>query len=217
MVIKKLRLAIFDFDDTLFLGQSHVHFLSYVESKLPFFKLLYCKLRKRLVFKTLTDQAKKDFLLEPFKGYSTEMFEEMAFLFYKDIVIKRLNRSILERYLEHKSSGYMVIIASGGFDIYLKFFEQEFNADLLISTKLEFKDGYFTGKIQGEEILSERKALMVSRMLGSVEVDWLSSFVYSDHVSDIPLFNLVGNKIFVDVGQDKSWISDEFQIIQIRN
>jgi HAD superfamily hydrolase (TIGR01490 family) len=210
-----LRVAIFDFDDTLFYGQSHSYFLSYIESKLPLLKFLYCKIRKRVVSKALTDRLNKEFLLEPFKEYSKEKIDNIAYAFYNDVIKKRLCKILLERYFEHKSNGDMVIIASGGFDVYLKYFEQEYNADLLISTKLAFQNNFFTGKIQGEEALSENKAFMVKSLLVNAKVDWSSSFAYSDHVSDIPLFNLVGNKNLVDIGQDKSWISSDFKIIKI--
>jgi len=212
-----LRVAIFDFDDTLFYGQSHSYFLSFIESKLPLLKFFYCKIRKRVISKGLSDRSNKEFLLQPFKDYSREKIDNIAYAFYKDVIKKRLCKIILERYFEHKSNGDIVIIASGGFDVYLKYFEQEFYPDLLISTKLEFKNNLFTGKIQGEEVLSENKAFMVRSLLANTQVNWASSFVYSDHVSDIPLFNLVGNKNLVDIGQDKSWITGDFKIIEILN
>jgi HAD superfamily hydrolase (TIGR01490 family) len=155
----------------------------------------------------------KEFLLEPFKGYIKDDFDNLAYKFYNEIIKKRINKAVLEKYYHHKSSGDMVIIASGGFDIYLKYFEQEYNADMLISTKLDFEGEYFSGKILGEEVLSENKAHMVKVYLDNIQVDWKSSFVYSDHMSDIPLFNLVGNKFLVDIGQDKSWVSSDFKIV----
>lgn len=212
---KALRVAIFDFDDTLFYGQSHSYFISYIESNLPLLKFFYCKIRKRVVFKASTERLNKEFLLEPFKDYSKEMFDNIARAFYQDVIKKRLCKILLDRYFEHKSKGDIVIIASGGFDVYLKYFEQEYNADFLISTKLAFNNNFFTGKIQGEEALSENKAFMVRSLLINSRVDWASSFAYSDHVSDMPLFNLVGNKNLVDIGQDKSWVPDDFEIIKI--
>lgn len=207
------RVAIFDFDDTLFNGQSHSYFISYLESKLPAHKFIYTKLRKRFEPKSINDRLHKEFLLNPFKGYSEEWIDKIAFDFYTNVIRGRLNKKVLNEYSNHKTVGDKLIIASGGFDVYLKYFELEFQPELLICTKLEFKNSIFTGKFKGEEVLSENKAMQVKFELSGDLIAWQDSYVYSDHISDLPLFNLVGNKIVVDIGQDKSWLSADYKVI----
>ena len=207
---KNKHAAIFDFDDTLFHGQSHSYFISYLESKLPLIKYFYAKLRKRFEPKPLNDKMHKEYLLRTFKGLSKEWIDKIAFDFYNDVIRNRFNKKVLNEYHKHKSLGDKLIIASGGFDVYLKYFELEFKPDLLICTKLEFKNKLFSGSFNGEEVLSENKSKRVKHELSKDDIAWQESYVYSDHVSDLPLFNLVGNKILVDIGQDKSWLTKDY-------
>ncbi|MFN5704754.1 MAG: HAD family hydrolase [bacterium] len=207
------RVAIFDFDDTLFRGQSHSYFISFLESKLPPLKFFYTKLRKRFEPKAINDRLHKEYLLKPFKGYSEEWIDKIAFDFYNDVIRRRLKKKVLNEFSKHKSVGDKLIIASGGFDVYLKYFELEFQPEILICTKLEFRNGIFTGKFKGEEVLSENKALQVKLELSEEIIAWQDSYVYSDHISDLPLFNLVGNRIVVDIGQDKNWLAADYKVI----
>ncbi len=207
------RVAIFDFDDTLFVGQSHSEFISYLESKLSIYKFFYAKLRKRFEPRPLNDKMHKEFLLKPYNGYSQKWIDKMANSFYNNVVRKRFNEKVISQFNNHKAEGYMTIIASGGFDVYLKYFKLDFKPDLLICTELEFNNNLFTAKIKGEEVLFENKVKQIKLNLNEDEIDWKESYAYSDHISDLPLFNLVGNKVLIDIGQDKRWITKDFKVI----
>src|SRR5688572_20097774 len=85
----KTILAIFDFDDTLFKGQSHSYFLSYLESKLPLFKRVFLKISKRLVRSKQNDRQQKEYILSAFKGVSTETFDHYAANFFSTFMLNR--------------------------------------------------------------------------------------------------------------------------------
>jgi len=213
----KVKLAIFDFDDTLFIGQSHNLFFSFLESKLPIFKKFFFKIIFRFFLNNnlITSKKNKEFRFKPYKGISAKLFNEYSEYFYINIIRPRLSLKILSLLSNHRKEGFLIVIASGGFECYIKHFVEDYNIDYAVSTKLNFDNNQFSSLIEGNECLGEEKVKRVKHMFKNFDVDWNNSFVYSDHISDQPLFNLVLNKVFVDSGQSKEWINDEFKTIRI--
>lgn len=206
----KKVLAIFDFDDTLFNGQSHSFFLSYLESKLPVHRRILLKIRKRMMWSKLNDREQKEFILSAFGGISAEQVESYAQDFFATVVLNRLNERVCSVLKEHREKGHTIVIASGGFEPYLKFIKTYFKVDHLICTRLMFNNGLFKGAIDGQECLGPHKAFMLKTAFNDVDVDWENSYVYSDHQSDIPLFALAGNKVVIDFGQGLDWAHDGY-------
>lgn len=216
MVTKK-KLAIFDFCDTLFDGQSISYFLDFLEAKLPIHKKVYSKIRKRLnPISSSESKRYKEYLLKIFVGMRKSKFDENAKEFYEDIVKNRIHKQVIEKLYEHKNQGDVVVIVSGGFENYLKYFVQDYKIEHLFCTQLEFKNDKFTSKILGIECLGEEKVNQIKK-LDMSQYDLENSFVYSDHHSDMPLFSLVGNKIVVKNRQKIDWINDSFKIMDINH
>jgi len=213
----KSRLAIFDFDDTLFSGQSHGYFISYLEEREPFYKMLLLKLRKRIILFLYGDQNKKckELLLWPFRGLSQEQFEDICGNFYESVVKKRLNIIVVNEIINKKKEGYLIAVVSGGFDVYLRFFQNEYEIDHVISTKLSFYKCNFLAKIEGEECLGFKKVESLNYLFNSSQVDYNNSVVYTDHISDLPLLNLVGRKIVVYDKEQPLWISADMELLKI--
>ena len=209
-------LAIFDFCDTIFDGQSATFFLDFLESKLSIVK----KIRSRIIKKTnkipSSDSKRyKENLMRVFYGIKKEEMDKYAAEFYSSIVANRLHKNAIEALLAHQKSGHIIVVISGGFEVYLKYFAKSYGIDYLISTKLEFKNGAFTSKIAGDECLGDKKVELLGRELNLKEFDLKNSFCYSDSRSDMPLFSLVGNKVVVKNAQNTDWIDDGFKVLKV--
>ncbi|WP_169764356.1 HAD-IB family hydrolase [Campylobacter mucosalis] len=212
----KKKLAIFDFCDTIFNGQSVSFFLNYLEGRLPLHKKVYSKIIKKINITSSTDGKRyKEILMRPFLEFSYEQLNNYSMQFYNEIIKKRLHKDVVDRLLNHKNNNCTVVIVSGGFDIYLKYFQEEYNIDFLVSTKLDFQDNIFLGKIAGNECLGDEKVRVLKQTINLDEYDLVNSFCYSDSSSDTPLFNLVGNKIIVKNHQDTSWADDSFGVMKV--
>ena len=210
---KKVKLAIFDFDDTIFIGQSHNFFFSFLESKLPLVKKYVFKIILRFLnANQFTSKKHKEFRFKPYKGISAKLFNEYSEEFYKTIIKPGLSLKILSLLSKHREEGFLIVIASGGFECYINCFVEDYKIDYAVSTKLKFDNNQFSATIQGEECLGNEKVIRIMHIFKNFDVDWNNSFVYSDHIFDKPLFNMVLNKVFVDSGQSKEWIDDTFKI-----
>jgi len=209
-------LAIFDFCDTIFDGQSATFFLDFLESKLSIVKRIRATIIKKMNKIPSTDSKRyKENLMQVFYGIKKEEIDKYAVEFYRSIVANRLHKSVIEALLEHQKSGHIIVVVSGGFEVYLRHFAKSYSIDYLVSTKLEFKNGVFTSKIAGDECLGDKKVELLGNELNLKEFDLQNSFFYSDSRSDIPLFLLFGNKIVVKNAQNTDWIDDEFKVLKV--
>ena len=209
-------LAIFDFCDTIFDGQSVSYFLNFLESKLLIYKKIYLKIIKKIGRVSSYDsKIYKERLMQPLCGMRESAMNEYSAEFYNKVIVKRLHKIVMDKLLFHKQEGHIVAVVSGGFDAYLKYFAKDYGVNYLLCTKLEFINGTFTSKILGNECLGNEKVRLLRDTLNLDNYDLLNSYCYSDARSDLPLFSLVGNKIVVKNTQNIDWIDEDFKILEV--
>lgn len=210
------KIAIFDFCDTIFNGQSVSYFINFLNSKLPIYKKIYTAIRRKFSPPSTNSKAYKEFLLKSFYGTDINTLNKISKEFLEKIILPNLHQKVMQKLKEHKENGDMLIIVSGGFENYLELFRQKFNIDHLVCTKLAIKEGKFIAKIDGKECLGEIKIKKLKEAVNLAEFDLQNSYVYSDSISDKPLFSLVGNKIIVKNHQNIDWADDTFKILDVK-
>ena len=67
-----------------------------------------------------------------------------------------------------------------------------------LGTLLEAENGVFTGRLVGDMLHGERKAVAARELTAEKNVDLEECWAYSDSRNDIPLLSLVGNRIVVN-------------------
>ncbi len=213
---KAVKLAIFDFDDTIFQGQSPGYFFKFLKgNRLSLLKIIKFYLKYYVLNLRANDRDKKEISLSLIKGMSFEQVTNISDLFYSKVVKQRLNYNIIEFAQFLKRNNFILVLASGGFDIYLKNFVSEFKFDIAVTSNVLFENNVCSGKIDGDECLGKVKLNLVTQALNEYSVDWSKSVAISDHITDIPIFNLVANKLVIDFGQDISWINSTFKVIKV--
>lgn len=189
-----MKLAVFDFCDTMIRGQSMGLFFEFLIKRASY----WVKLKHRFgvlkgMDESLKDLEYKNWFLSHFKGYSEKKMRLLARMFSDKVLSNRKRNELWKKLSELKSSGYKVIIASGGLNIYLEALFENFDDCILVSSKLAFLEGRFLGEIEGEECLGEEKLKQVESVLNNLsDVDWQESIAYSDHFNDLPLLKKVG-------------------------
>tara|TARA_B100000809_G_C15138468_1_gene531793 strand:+ start:5050 stop:5700 length:651 start_codon:yes stop_codon:yes gene_type:complete len=212
----KQKIAIFDFCDTIFNGQSFNYFINYLIDNQPFYNKFYLKLRKTLTpFISKNNLSRKEFLLRPYRGKSQQFFIEQGESFFNEIIKKRLYPELISLINEHQKRGDTVVLVSGGLSIYLSFFAKEYNIKHELATNLKFDNGLFTGKVEGNECLGEEKVLRLKDEINLELYDLNNAIVYTDHKSDLPLLNIVGKGVIIRNHQDVSWKDDKHTIIEV--
>lgn len=211
-----VKVAIFDFDDTIFQGQSHSYFFKFLKrNRVSVRKKIKFYLKCYVLNLRANDREKKEMALNLIEGISFEQVTNLTDSFYSKVIKQRLNYNIVEFAQFLKSKNYILVLASGGFDIYMKKFVSEFNFDIAVTSNVLFENNVCSGKIDGDECLGKVKSNLVTQALNEYSVDWSKSVAISDHITDIPIFNLVANKLVIDFGQDISWINSTFKVIKV--
>lgn len=168
---------IYDFDDTIFAGDSSVEFIKYSFGKHPFL-VLWCGLK-----------GLKECIKYLFKKSNVGLIKSELFSFVKDIknldeymndyVLKYQNR-IKRFYLEQQKDDDVIISAS--FDFIVRPFCEKLGIKHIIATEYDTKKGCIIGKNnKGKE-----KIVRFNKIFKNPKVNE----AYSDSLSDIPMFEI---------------------------
>ncbi len=209
---KLKKLAIFDFDGTIYTDQSPDMYVDYVASKNLYTAILE-KVCSYLIKKPKYNGIihKKVKLLKA-RGVTKEDFGKYAVPFLEEKVFPSLIDPVYERLLGYiKNDEFEVLIASASYEDYIKPFCDKLGIKLFVATKLKWKNGKATGEMDGYDCIGYEKVKRINKIIDTTQYDLQNSVCYSDSWSDKPIFNLVGIKYFV-----KNTKKD-CQIVQIPN
>jgi phosphoserine phosphatase len=67
-----------------------------------------------------------------------------------------------------------------------------------LGTRVEAVDGVYTGRLVGSVLHAENKAVAAKELADGMDADLDASWAYSDSRNDIPLLELVGNRVAVN-------------------
>tara|TARA_Y100001958_G_C21188553_1_gene517183 strand:- start:763 stop:1425 length:663 start_codon:yes stop_codon:yes gene_type:complete len=203
----KKTIAIFDFCETLVSIQTANDFVTYCHKRN---KNLFSQTNEiiRTICRKiglLYGKRHKNWQLKQLRGISLENLDILAKHYVEKELMQYENENIVRKLKWHKNQGHEIVICSGGFTSYIKYYGKIIQADYVIATDLEIENGKLTGKIDGDDCMGIKKIKKLSNTLDINSIDLEQSFAYSDNISDIPLLSFVGNGVVVDFGQDISW------------
>ncbi len=144
----------------------------------------------------------KEMELRALKGYKEEILVESAQSFYQEIIKPNLIQDIIAAVWKHQAEGARVVVVSGGFGIYLRYFAKDMNIapDDIISSNIAIRNGHATGKLDGIDCMEENKVKLLEKRFDKSEI---YSIAYSDSYSDLPLLKWVDRGVVVE--QIPSW------------
>jgi len=93
---------------------------------------------------------------------------------------------------ESKRAGVRQVLVSGGIDFTLRPLARYLEVDDLIANRLEFKDGFATGKLKKPFIGGATKPVIMRDYAKRHDIDLAASWGYSDSYSDFPMLAVVG-------------------------
>lgn len=207
------RVALFDFCETLANFQTADKYVHYTRERYhtPLMRIrfaVYLMMKRFRIVSFLSTKfprssINKRLILLQLRGLSKSLLDKSAREYYKDVVKPNLITSIVEEMLSLQTAGYEIVLVSGGYDIYLKYFAEEYGIDKVISSHIRFVGNICLGTIEGKDCLSEEK---VSRLEESFPNRSEYYFVaYSDSASDIPLLNWADEAVVVRHSQNLAW------------
>lgn len=216
-----MRVAIFDFDGTLYsketfqlmmdhLKNHPVHskryrqfyraiMPPYIGSKLKIVSVR--KMRERSVQAYLA--ALKSFTKQETESYFTEIADKM----HNDF-----NPKVVERLKDHVAKGDYVMLVSGAFTPLLHSVTVKLPIQTIIGTEIPYTNSVLDHQAKIDHIQGQLKTQKIQEVLAGKEIDWANSFAYGDSHSDLPVLELVGHPVAVQpesrlrtVAEQRNW------------
>ncbi len=202
-----MKVAIFDFDGTLFpeetfpllmsnLKNHPIHFKKYRNFFLrifPVYLAYKCKL--------YPEQKMKEYSMWSYItafGSSPKTEIEKFFSQIGGIMSQNLSEPMLHRLEQHKKDGYYTMLVSGAYEPLLQSVTKNVDFDCIIGSSIPYTNDTLSKNSPLTYIYGERKTESINEHLSDFNVDWQNSFAYGDSYTDLNVLELVGNPVAVN-------------------
>jgi len=212
-MIEKNKVALFDFCETLANFQTADPYVDYVRTKVG-----SSRMRRWEVIKSFYDKSKclqfaliklfkndsigKSLKLYQLKGLEENLLGALARQYYLEVIKPNLITDMCTELVKLKNEGYKVYLVSGGYDLYLKYFVEDFKLDGFWCTKIAFKDGICSGLFEGKDCMREQKVIVLNKFFTQKPGYSIS---YSDSESDLPFLKWTTDCFVVSNKHSQEW------------
>lgn len=192
----KQSLAFFDFDGTITTHDTLFEVIKFQKGKLKFY-LGMAYLSPLLVlhkFKLLSAQRAKEAVLSFFfKGQLQSAFQHSCDQFILEALPSLLKQEALDKIEQHKKNNDRVIVVSASAYNWIERWCQAMNIEL-IATRLEFKNGIFTGKLDSLNCNGVEKVNRIKEYLNLTDFNSVSA--YGNSHGDKSMLELADKKFY---------------------
>lgn len=202
---KSLKAAAFyDLEGTL-VSTNLVHTLGFYAKRqagiLPTLKKSASVLAK-LPFFGLTDLYSRNVFNEVFfKSYEGESEDRLRYFseeLFEDVLKPAIFPGTPELIAQSKKIGQQQIIITGALDFTIDSLVKYLEVDDYVANRLEFVNGYATGRLLPPVMASATKAKWMREYAERNDISLSASFAYSDSISDLPMLSIVGHPVAVN-------------------
>jgi HAD superfamily hydrolase (TIGR01490 family) len=195
-----MRASFFDIDGTLTKGFIIYEFPKYLVSQNLFekkyfdemTKVLHVYLKKEISYREAAFIAPRLYA-SGIKGKRKEIIEKEAMKFI-ELLKDRIFPYSIELVRLMKNHG-MTIAISGSPIEPVKLLKRFFSFDLIFGSKMESKDGVYTGEIKQNLIITETKKILLKDLVKTYKIDLKESFGFGDTDQDLSILSKVGHPI----------------------
>ncbi len=196
MSSKKIA-AFFDFDNTLLAEDSAVIGIKYLFKRgdISFWFIVGIIIRS-IFFKLNLYSAERisRYALRFYKNRDIGEYLRQSKIYYKEMLKPHISPRIREKVEEHRRAGHVLILITASLKYMLEPVVEDLGFDRLLCTDLEIgENGLPTGRPVEPICVGKNKVVYAKKVATELNIDLENSFAYSDHHSDLPLLELVGN------------------------
>ena len=157
-------------------------------AKLPFFAAT--DLYSRNVFNEVFFQSYRGESQDRLRYFSDELFEK--------VLKPAIYPGTRELIAQGKKIGQTQIVITGALDFTIEKLMDYLGIDEYKANRLEFVNGYATGRILPPVMASATKAQWMREYAEKNDINLTSSYAYSDSISDLPMLSIVGHPVAVN-------------------
>jgi HAD superfamily hydrolase (TIGR01490 family) len=124
-------------------------------------------------------------------------------------VLPRLYPKMLEAAYEHQDAGRPVFIVTAASQGTAEMLAHVLFFDGAAGSKLEERDGVYTGRFDGPFCYGEGKPVRMRELADERGIDLAESWAYSDSASDLPMLRAVGHPVAVNPDSELARVARE--------
>jgi HAD superfamily hydrolase (TIGR01490 family) len=192
--------AIFDLDGTLIQGTSAERlFLPYLQRRgllgpRQWLAFLASACLLPITGWTAAFRRNKHYLT----GLEVQQIQQVLPDFLNTVLEKRFCAPVVERLERLREDGIAVYLLTGAPDFLALAIGERFGATEAVGTRLEVRDGRFTGRLSGPHYFGQKKVEGVMELAERYQLDLRQSYGFADHVHDIPFLERFGHPVAVE-------------------
>ncbi len=136
--------------------------------------------------------------LRVIEGHSVDEMRSLAEDIYDEVLQLRIfpgTRRLLDG---HLAAGHEVWLVTAGPDDVADLIARRLGVTGAIGTAIEKEDGRYTGRLVGEMLHGEVKAVALERLAQRERIDLASSYAYGDSIHDVAALSLVGHPVAIN-------------------
>lgn len=197
------KLAIFDIDYTITKKETLMELFKFVikndKKNIRFLpRAIFCGIMYGI--KVYDEREVKEKFLKFIDGIEEKDLAVLVKRFYEEKLRTIVYDDALKMMKDLKSQGYDIYLISASPEFYINEFYAIKEVDKIIGTKFAFNNGIFTRKMEGKNCKGLEKVNRLKEVITNekIEVDFKESYMFSDSLSDKPLFDLVGKPYLIN-------------------
>lgn len=216
------RIALVDFCETIVSFQTYDAFLKFVlmNESPQYCKIIISKgfiriygiLEKILKKVGINRFSYKKLLTYQTKGMNYNLLKRYG----KDFYLKKLKSNFITPTIDLikdlQKENYRIILVSGGSDLYIKQFADEFGINDVLTSQIEFKNGVSTGRLISD-CMGWNKVQLVKEYIKKRKIQGIFEIGISDSKSDLPVLNLCKRKIVISRDSHQHWVENGMEEI----
>ena len=216
---KKINIIVYDFDKTIYGGESGTNFFTYYFKKYPIkasvFSFIYLKEVFLYLIKVINLKQLKERFYVFLEKYSNEEIQEIIDGFWKEYS-KKNYKWTGEELKKNKAESDIVIVSSATPLFLIEKFVLSLGYDAVFGTDFEKgKNGEFVSKIKGENNKGIEKVHKLSRWAKDNNIEYRITKFYSDSLADKPLFDIAEKKYWIKRGEKIEGMPEKRTIIDV--
>ncbi len=208
-----MRLAVFDFDGTLFpqdtlpflLRQWHAQGRSFKKLLKAYASVGMLYVRYKLGARGLSREMMRRTALQRVTRIFDGMSEAEVSAFFRhnaELIVPLLRKSVLDELRKAKKEGFHTVLLSGGYETLMEHVGEMIGIDSVIATAIYYKGGMADTHRELDIVCGDGKADRLVAAFEGNEVDWNGSIAYADSYSDLPILRMVGQPVAVCPDRD---------------
>ena len=138
-----------------------------------------------------------EYFFQSYKGESEDRLRYFAEELFEDVLKPAIFEGTRDLIAKSKKLGHTQVLVTGALDFSVAPLASYLGMDVFAANKLEFVNGYATGRLLPPVMASATKATWIRNYAEENDINLSDSYAYTDSISDLPMLSIVGHPVAV--------------------